>query len=309
MADFEDDWGPVAAALRLLYPKSPIEVYAPEKSAELMEIADTPGRYIVQRVFGSVEDLGTHSEQELENTLGVPEQQQTKQDLWHRLLTQLQDVAAPRVPEDIGRTLVYKPVLAEPNSPIRFTWERFLTPAEIDLVIQAAIDGIYEALAEPDGAGYIGVAEGENLAERLESISQKDLEQDGSIEDIELALPFKADLVGGKVPEEQLPSYVDDVLEFDEFADFPQPGEPGKIYIDKSTNYTYRWGGTVYVQIGGKAGGATGGNGDEIFWENDQVVTTSYPITAGKNAMSAGPIQIAPGVIVTVPPGSTWSIV
>lgn len=53
----------------------------------------------------------------------------------------------------------------------------------------------------------------------------------------------------GKVPSAQLPSYVDDVLEFDSRASFPQTGEEGKIYVDTTTNKTYRWGGTSYVEI------------------------------------------------------------
>jgi hypothetical protein len=56
-------------------------------------------------------------------------------------------------------------------------------------------------------------------------------------------------------------------------------------------------------------GGATGAGGDEIFWENDTVVTTSYTITSGKNAMTAGPITVNGGVTVTVPSGSTWTVV
>lgn len=53
----------------------------------------------------------------------------------------------------------------------------------------------------------------------------------------------------GKVPSSQLPSYVDDVLEYDTKAGFPSTGETGKIYVDKQSNLTYRWSGTAYVQI------------------------------------------------------------
>lgn len=62
----------------------------------------------------------------------------------------------------------------------------------------------------------------------------------------------KADLVDGKIPQEQLPSYVDDVLEYAALSSFPQAGETGKIYVDTSTGRTYRWSGSVYVQIGGE---------------------------------------------------------
>lgn len=46
-----------------------------------------------------------------------------------------------------------------------------------------------------------------------------------------------------------LPSYVDDVLEYNSKSDFPLSGETGKIYVDKTKNLTYRWSGSVYVEI------------------------------------------------------------
>jgi len=55
--------------------------------------------------------------------------------------------------------------------------------------------------------------------------------------------------------------------------------------------------------------GATGGGSDEIFFENDQTVTTNYTITNGKNAGSFGPITINSGVTVTVGEGETYTIV
>ena len=53
----------------------------------------------------------------------------------------------------------------------------------------------------------------------------------------------------GKVPASQLPSYVDDVLEYDNKAVFPATGESDKIYVAKDTNLTYRWSGSAYVEI------------------------------------------------------------
>jgi len=53
----------------------------------------------------------------------------------------------------------------------------------------------------------------------------------------------------GKVPSVQLPSYVDDVVEFASRDSFPATGEDGKIYIAEDTNLTYRWSGTQYVEI------------------------------------------------------------
>lgn len=53
----------------------------------------------------------------------------------------------------------------------------------------------------------------------------------------------------GKVASSYLPSYVDDVLEYNTRTKFPTTGESGKIYIALDTNKTYRWGGTTYVEL------------------------------------------------------------
>lgn len=53
----------------------------------------------------------------------------------------------------------------------------------------------------------------------------------------------------GKVPADQLPSYVDDVLEFASKTNFPSTGEKGKIYVDLSTENIFRWSGSAYVEI------------------------------------------------------------
>lgn len=53
----------------------------------------------------------------------------------------------------------------------------------------------------------------------------------------------------GKVPSSQLPSYVDDVMEFASKSKFPSPGEQGKIYVDITTENIYRWSGSTYTEI------------------------------------------------------------
>ena len=55
--------------------------------------------------------------------------------------------------------------------------------------------------------------------------------------------------ISGLVPSEKLPSYVDDVLEFDSSGVFPVTGESGKIYISKADNSAYRWGVSNYFEI------------------------------------------------------------
>jgi len=59
---------------------------------------------------------------------------------------------------------------------------------------------------------------------------------------------------------------------------------------------------------GAIGGGATGGGGDQVFYENELTVTANYTLTTNRNAMSTGPITIDSGVTVTVPTGQRWVI-
>ena len=92
----------------------------------------------------------------------------------------------------------------------------------------------------------------------------------------------------GKVPASQLPSYVDDVLEFAELSSFPATGEPGKIYTAIDTNMIYRWGGTTYVEIsaslalGTTSSTAYYGDKGKIAYDHSQ--TAHAPSTAQKNS-------------------------
>ena len=73
------------------------------------------------------------------------------------------------------------------------------------------------------------------------------------------ALDTKADLIDGVIPANQLPSFVDDVLEgtyadpvtFNDLAGNPYIPEGGKIYVDVNLNTNYRWSGMLYVTTGG----------------------------------------------------------
>ena len=62
----------------------------------------------------------------------------------------------------------------------------------------------------------------------------------GKIKDVDSKLAGKADLVDGKIPADELPSYVDDVVEYASLAEFPEEGEQSKIYVALDTGFTYR---------------------------------------------------------------------
>jgi len=80
------------------------------------------------------------------------------------------------------------------------------------------------------------------------------------------------------------------------------------ITVGAGSSAICAWNGSDFVKISG-SGGATGGGADQIFYENGQIVNTNYTITTNNNAGTFGPITIASGITVTVPTGSTWSVV
>lgn len=67
--------------------------------------------------------------------------------------------------------------------------------------------------------------------------------------------------------------------------------------------------GTDMTEVTSSGGGGGGSSGYGLLYENNTIAATSYTITAGKNAMSAGPITVNSGVVITVPVGSVYTIV
>lgn len=103
----------------------------------------------------------------------------------------------------------------------------------------------------------------------------------------------------GKVPAAQLPSYVDDTIEGylyegkwyqDETHKTPVTGESGKIYVTKDTNKTYRWSGTIFVEISASLAlgetASTAFAGDKGRKAYDHSQATHAPANAQKNVQS-----------------------
>lgn len=90
-------------------------------------------------------------------------------------------------------------------------------------------------------------------------------------------------------------------------TDAQQPGSPvsGMIRYNTTGNTFEGYSNGAWGAIGG---GATGGGGDQVFYENELTVTTNYTLTTNRNAMSTGPITIDSGVTVTVPTNQRWVI-
>lgn len=102
----------------------------------------------------------------------------------------------------------------------------------------------------------------------------------------------------GKVPSSQLPSYVDDVLEYNSLPNFPLTGEAGKIYVATDANLTYRWSGTGYVEIspslalGETSSTAYRGDRGSIAYSHSQSSHARIDATKVENSVTNGNIKI-----------------
>ncbi len=117
-----------------------------------------------------------------------------------------------------------------------------------------------------------------------------------------------------RIPPSQLPSYVDDVLEYATTAQFPATGEGGKIYIainqGTAANPTrqYRWTGSVYAEINPSPGttDALAEGSTNLYFSEHRVRSTvltglslavSTAVTAADSVLSAfGKLQAQLGL-------------
>ena len=120
------------------------------------------------------------------------------------------------------------------SSRIEMTFKQDLSDYVTDSELAELLAGKADTVHTHDAAD---VATGTFDAERIPTIT------DDKIASV------SAEKITGTIPSENLPSYVDDVVEAENYAVLPPTGEAGKIYVDKETNKTYRWGGSAYVEI------------------------------------------------------------
>lgn len=104
-----------------------------------------------------------------------------------------------------------------------------------------------------------------------------------------------ASRISGTISASNLPSYVDDVLEYASFSNFPTEGESGKIYTALDTNKIYRWSGSAYVVISETiALGTThssAGYGDESRAAYNHSTSTGNPHKTTKTDLGLGNVE------------------
>lgn len=104
-----------------------------------------------------------------------------------------------------------------------------------------------------------------------------------------------ASRISGTIAAANLPSYVDDVLEYASFSNFPTTGESGKIYTALDTNKIYRWSGSAYVVISETIAlgttHATAGYGDESRAAYNHSTSTGNPHKTTKADLGLGNVE------------------
>lgn len=116
--------------------------------------------------------------------------------------------------------------------------------------------------------------------------------------EITTGLATKADLVSGKVPAAQLPSYVDDVEEYATFAALPAAGETGKLYVTLDTEKVYRWTGTIYSEVSASATLSISDDGTLLTSTSTSVDFTGAGVTA---------TNVGGAVTVAIPKPASWT--
>lgn len=154
------------------------------------------------------------------------------------------------------------------------------------------------ATYDPDGDGKIAAAQVSGLSTVATTGSYSDLAGKPD-------LSLKADLVAGKIPAGQLPSFVDDVLEFANLAAFPATGESGKLYVAVNSataadpSKSYRWSGTVYTEISPSPGSTTNvPEGTNLYFTAPRAAAAApvQSVAGHVGIVSTGQISLALGL-------------
>lgn len=86
-----------------------------------------------------------------------------------------------------------------------------------------------------------------------------------------------------------------------------RPGTAADGWFRYNSDYN-QFEGYIAGGWGPVGGGATGAGGDQVFVQNQMIVTTTYELPSGFSASSVGPIEINSGATVTIPDGQYWVI-
>ena len=213
--------------------------------------------------------------------------------------------------------------MARPGSTTSETGNNYQTANGTGAAVRAKINEIFQALrtissgsSDPSGAA--------NIAQHQPHINT-------STNELKIATSVSGDtatyVVLGKINEANFghvvaatPVMTGDVsmnsngfLKIPVGTDAQQPGQSsqpaaaiGQFRYNSDQNRFEGYKNTGWGELGGGAG-ATGGGTDQVFLETGQSITTTYSLTAGKNAITVSP-TINTGKEIVVPDGATLVI-
>ena len=166
----------------------------------------------------------------------------------------------------------------------------------------AAIQSLNSGSADPSGtqvAFQLSVNTTSNLL-KLRNASNNGYIEIGNVTQANLGL---APVAGATFTGDVIHNYTT-ALQIPVGTTAQRPGSPatGDFRFNSTTSSAEIYNGSAFTAVGGGAG-ATGGGSDEVFFESDQTVTTSYTLTSNKHAHTVSP-TINSGVTITVPSGA-----
>lgn len=170
----------------------------------------------------------------------------TEKSTWTNKQAAISDLATIRSNAALGATAYQKPATGIPSSDLSSDVQASLTKADTALQAHQDITGKADKTTTVNGHALSS-----NVTVTKSDVGLSNVTNDAQVKRSEMG---KASGVAtldsnGLVPSSQLPSYVDDVLEYTAKSSFPATGETGKIYVDTTTNLTYRWSGSQYIEI------------------------------------------------------------
>lgn len=109
-----------------------------------------------------------------------------------------------------------------------------------------------------------------------------------------------------KIDATYLPSYVDDVLEYADLISFPLVGETSKIYVTLDTNKTYRWTGSVYIEISASEVTSVNSQSGAVVLDADDIAETASRYWSKKNNVTTTAPTVSNDLSQNYSVGSQW---
>lgn len=170
---------------------------------------------------------------------------------------------------------------------------------------------------------YYDDANSAQWVQLISSLSETSINSIGDINDVSIVSPIDGQVLSYNDATDQWVNSTIDVSATTISDTAPAGPQQGDAWFDSSSGFLYIYyddgnGAGQWVEIKANSADTAAlearvdtleSKADFPIQLNTQTISANYTIPAGYNGMSAGPITISDGVVVTIPDGSSWSIV